>query len=209
MISKKRSPSFSAHIFTLIIITIMSDVRVIEFDKADFKTIADCLEWIKQSSYSGVVTQPGFALKSRRAGNFLSWEQRPVWTFVQTNDFWKEKKLEVIRYTRGVVLVLGKSAGDLFNEAHIPLPSEETLKKLDAAEKKKEESRLKKEAAAEELAKKRKQRQEEKEKRKISGAPVRTRTKKQKKSSASPSATVTVSLDEPTGSPIIPEDTQF
>lgn len=122
----------------------------IEFDQAEFKTRAECLEWLTKSIYSSVLEQKGFQIRSRKAACSLTWEKRPVFYYI-AKDIWRQKKLSLVRPARGVCVELGETDVSLLYQEHeIPEYLPETKLKLSNAEFKrqqKEKERLEKEEA--------------------------------------------------------------
>ena len=130
-----------------------STLRSIEFDKEEYGSVGDCLAWLAASPYSYLVDQKGFQLRSNKAGQFISWEKRPV--FVYRKNLWQESKLEIVRPTRSVCVVLGASEGKVFYDDNLPELLKETKDKVEKKKLRQEETRLKQEADKEPRKKKR------------------------------------------------------
>ena len=135
-------------------------IRSIEFDKEEFKTVGDCLTWLSSGPYSYLIEQKGFQLRSNKAGQFLSWEKRPV--FVYRKNLWQESKLEIVRPTRGICVVLGISEGKVFYDDNLPVLLKETTDKLEKKKLKQEETKAKQEAEREARKKKREENKKDK-----------------------------------------------
>lgn len=137
-------------------------LRVIEFDKKQFKTPEECLTWLSASPYEYIIHQKGFQLRPRKVCQYLSWEKRPVFHF--SNKLWHESKLEILRPSRGICVVVSISENKLYYDDHLPEQLEETKQKLEKKRKKQEETKLKQ---LQDKETRKRKREEEKEKRKL------------------------------------------
>lgn len=132
----------------------MAFVRAIEFDKSEFKTLEDCVSWLRESPHSYLINLKGFLLRPRKQAFFLSFEKRPVWYYTAQTELWRETKLAVKRPVRGVCVIEGASEGTLWTEASVPDLLPATKEKRELADKKKEET-LRKQAERKEEMKRR------------------------------------------------------
>jgi len=137
-------------------------IRSIEFDKEEFKTVSDCFTWLQSSPYSYLIEQKGFQLRSNKAGQFISWEKRPV--FVFRKNLWQESKLEIVRPTRDICVVLGISEGKVFYDDSLPVLLKETTDKIEKKRLKAEETKAKQELEKENRKKKREENKQKKRK---------------------------------------------
>lgn len=146
-----------------------TSLRSIEFDKEEFGSVGDCLAWLAASSYSYLVDQKGFQLRSNKAGQFISWEKRPV--FVYRKNLWQESKLEIVRPTRSICVVLGISEGKVFYDESLPELLKETKDKLEKKRLRQEEAKVKQEAEKEARRKKREENKAKKDNKRKSTSP--------------------------------------
>lgn len=146
-----------------------TSLRSIEFDKEEFGSVGDCLAWLAASPYSYLVDQKGFQLRSNKAGQFISWEKRPV--YVYRKNLWQESKLEIVRPSRNVCVVLGVSEGKVFYDDNLPELLKETKDKLEKKRLRQEETKLKQEAEKEARKKKREENKAKKDNKRKSISP--------------------------------------